>query len=78
VTAGFSTIIMALIFLPRYLAGAFSTLPEFLNDRFDDTVRRMNVVLFIVGYTLVTIPSVLYSGSIAEPRFFAWIFMRRC
>lgn len=70
VTAGVSTIIMALIFLPRYLAGAFSTLPEFLRDRFDDSVRRMTVVLFMVGYSLVTIPSVLYSGSIAVLRLF--------
>lgn len=70
VTAGISTIIMALIFLPRYLAGAFSTLPEFLRDRFDDNVRRMTVVLFMVGYTLITIPSVLYSGSIAVLRLF--------
>ena len=52
-------------FLPRYLAGAFTTLPEFLCDRFDDSVRRMTVVLFMVGYGLVTIPAVLYSGSIA-------------
>ena len=65
VTAAFATICMALIFLPRYLAGAFTTLPEFLASRFDDGVRRMSVILFMVGYGLVTIPSVLYSGSIA-------------
>ena len=65
VTAAFATICMALIFLPRYLAGAFTTLPEFLSNRFDDSVRRMSVLLFMVGYGLVTIPSVLYSGSIA-------------
>ncbi len=65
VTAAFATICMALIFLPRYLAGAFTTLPEFLNSRFDDDVRRLSVLLFMVGYGLVTIPSVLYSGSIA-------------
>lgn len=70
VTAGVSTIIMALVFLPRYLAGAFSTLPEFLKDRFDDDVRRMTVILFMVGYTLITIPSILYSGSIAVLRLF--------
>jgi SSS family solute:Na+ symporter len=70
VTAAFATICMAFIFLPRYLAGAFSTLPEFLNDRFDDSVRRMSVVLFLVGYGLVTIPSVLYSGSIAVLQLF--------
>ncbi len=65
VTAAVATIAMALIFLPRYLAGAFTTLPEFLNDRFDPTVRRMSVILFMLGYGLVTIPSVLYSGSVA-------------
>lgn len=70
VTAGFATIIMAMIFLPRYLAGAFSTLPEFLKGRFDDTVRRMTVVLFMVGYGLITIPSVLYAGSVAVLRLF--------
>jgi len=70
VTAAFATICMAFIFLPRYLAGAFSTLPEFLNDRFDDDVRRLTVILFMLGYGLVTIPSVLYSGSIAVMQMF--------
>lgn len=70
VTAGVATIIMALIFLPRYLSGAFSTLPEFLKVRFDDSVRRMTVVLFMIGYGLITIPSVLYAGSVAVLRLF--------
>ena len=70
VTAAFATICMAFIFLPRYLAGAFSTLPEFLNKRFDDGVRRLTVVLFMVGYGLVTSPSVLYAGSIAVLQLF--------
>ena len=70
VTAAVATICMAFIFLPRYIAGAFSTLPQFLNDRFDASVRRMSVILFMVGYGLVTIPSVLYSGSIAVLRLF--------
>ena len=70
VTAAVATIAMALIFLPKYLAGAFTTLPQFLNDRFDPTVRRMSVLLFMLGYGLVTIPSVLYSGSLAVIAFF--------
>ena len=70
VTAAFATICMAFIFLPRYLAGAFSTLPEFLNDRFDGDVRRLTVILFMLGYGLVTIPSVLYAGSIAVLQLF--------
>lgn len=70
VTAAIATVAMALVFLPKYLAGAFTTLPQFLNDRFDPTVRRMSVVLFMLGYGLVTIPSVLYSGSLAVIAFF--------
>ena len=70
VTAAFATICMAFIFLPRYLAGAFTTLPGFLADRFDDGVRRMTVILFMVGYGLITIPSVLYAGSIAVLQLF--------
>ncbi|MDA1077162.1 MAG: solute:sodium symporter family transporter, partial [Proteobacteria bacterium] len=65
VTAGFAILLMALVFLPRYLAGAFTTLPQFLSERFDDAVRRWTVVLFLFGYGLITIPSILYSGSIA-------------
>ncbi len=70
VTAAVSTVAMAFIFLPRYLAGAFTTLPQFLSDRFDDGLRRMTVLLFMVGYGLVTIPGVLYSGSIAVLQLF--------
>jgi len=70
VTAAVATIAMAFVFLPRYLSGAFTTLPQFLSERFDDSVRRMTVVLFMLGYGLVTIPSVLYSGSIAVLQLF--------
>jgi len=70
VTAAISTVAMALIFLPRYLKGAFTTLPEFLADRYDPQVQRMTAVLFLLGYGLVTIPSVLYSGSLAVMKIF--------
>ena len=70
VTAAAATVAMALIFLPRYLTSAFTTLPEFLSSRFDKDVQRLSVLLFMLGYGLVTIPSVLYSGSIAVIRLF--------
>ncbi len=34
-TAGVAIVVMALVFLPGHLSGAFSTLPQFLEDRFD-------------------------------------------
>ncbi|WP_347862039.1 solute:sodium symporter family transporter [Salimicrobium sp. PL1-032A] len=70
VTAPIAVIVLALILLPKYLGGAFSTLPEFLSSRFDDGVRRYIVLLFMLGYGLVTIPSVLYSGALAVLKLF--------
>ena len=70
VTAVFAIVIMATVLLPRYLRGGFTTLPEFLGRRFDARVRRLSVLLFILGYGLVTIPSVLYSGSVAVLQLF--------
>lgn len=70
VTAGVAIILMALVFLPKYLKGAFTTLPEFLNSRFDDGVRRLSVVLFMLGYGLITGPAVLYSGALAVLQLF--------
>ncbi len=70
VTAVFAMIVMAMVLLPRYLTGGFTTLPEFLGRRFDERVRRFTVVLFILGYGLVTMPAVLYSGAVAVLQFF--------
>ncbi|NCF34490.1 MAG: solute:sodium symporter family transporter [Proteobacteria bacterium] len=65
VVAVVAIIITALVFLPRFLAHGFTTLPEFLGMRFDHRVRMAVVALFLLAYGLVTIPSVLYSGTIA-------------
>ena len=65
VTAGLACIVMALFLLPRYLRGGFSTLPQFLESRFDARVRRASALLFVLGYMFITLPSVLYSGSVA-------------
>jgi SSS family solute:Na+ symporter len=70
VTAGFAIIVCGLIFIPKYLMGAFSTLPEFLKDRFGDNVRRISVILFLIGYGVITIPSVLYAGALAVLKLF--------
>lgn len=70
VTAAVAIVIMALVLLPRYLIGGFTTLPEYLESRFDVRVRRATAVLFLLGYGLITIPSVLYSGSLAVLQLF--------
>ncbi|MGP4068093.1 solute:sodium symporter family transporter [Halobacillus sp. B29] len=70
VTAGLSIVLMGLYLLPKYMNLSITTLPEFLSKRFDERVRRYTVILFMVGYVLVTIPSMLYSGALAVLKLF--------
>ncbi|UYZ22781.1 solute:sodium symporter family transporter [Mesobacillus jeotgali] len=70
VTAAFAIIIMAIYLLPKYLHGNFTTLPEFLSKRYDEGVRQYTVLLFMLGYILVTAPSMLYSGALAVLQLF--------
>jgi len=70
VTAAVAIVLMALVLLPRYLTGGFTTLPEYLESRFDARVRRATAVLFLLGYGFITIPSILYSGSLAVLQLF--------
>ncbi|NIF52826.1 solute:sodium symporter family transporter [Burkholderia sp. Ax-1724] len=63
-TAAVATVALAMFFLPRYLRGGFSTLPQFLEERYDATTRRVVSAFFVVGYMLVVNPAGLYLGAI--------------
>lgn len=64
-TSCVTLVFMALIFLPRYLKGGFTTVPEFLEERFDKGTRNLVTGLFLISLALVTLPIVLYAGGIA-------------
>lgn len=69
-TAVISTIVMAFIFLPLYLRKGYTTLPEFMEERYGVLVRRIVSLFFLVGYLLVGIPVCLYAGAIAFNQIF--------
>ncbi|UJF18250.1 solute:sodium symporter family transporter [Vibrio sp. SS-MA-C1-2] len=58
-------ILLACLFLPMYLGGAFSTVPSFLQSRYGESTRKMVSSLFMFGYIFVWSPTVLYGGSLA-------------
>lgn len=64
VVAGISLVFMAIFFLPRYLARRITTIPEFLAGRFDHTTRGITNAIFILAYTLILLPIILYSGAV--------------
>lgn len=63
VIAGMSLVVMALFFLPRYLKSGISTIPQFLEERYDAKVRALTTAVFIIAYMLILLPFVLYSGA---------------
>lgn len=69
-TSVIATIVMALVFLPLYLRKGYTTLPEFLEDRFDSGVRKIISLLFLLGYIIFLIPVCLYTGAIGFNQIF--------
>lgn len=69
-TAVIATIVMAFIFLPLYLRKGYTTLPEFMEERYGVGVRRLTSMLFLVGYLIIGIPVCLYAGAIAFNQIF--------
>ncbi len=63
--AGLALVVMALVFLPRYLKSGITTIPQFMEERFDHTTRTIATFLFLSGYAIVLLPMVLYSGALA-------------
>ena len=63
VIAGFSLVILGLVFLPRYLKSGIATIPQFLEERYCPSVRTLAAGIFIVAYMLILLPFVLYLGA---------------
>ena len=66
----FALIAMAWYFLPRFWSGNITTVPEFLEQRFDATARRIMGIVFILTIALNILPFVLYSGGVAMSTIF--------
>ncbi len=58
-------IIVARWFLPAFLANRVTTMPEYLERRFDVRSRGWLAIYMILAYTFVAMATVLYSGGLA-------------
>lgn len=64
VGASLALIIVAFFFLPRYLRKGYATIPDFVGERYDSATKQFVNFLFLAGYVLILLPTVLYSGAI--------------
>jgi len=63
--AAIAMVITAIFLLPRYLKGGITTIPTFLERRYNKTTKALISGLFLSGYVVVLLPIVLYSGALA-------------
>jgi SSS family solute:Na+ symporter len=63
--AAIAIVVTALFLLPRYLKGGITTIPTFLERRYNKSTKAITSALFLSGYVVVLLPIVLYSGALA-------------
>ncbi len=64
VTSAIALVIGALYFIPRYLKMGLTTIPQYLELRFDRTTHTIVNLLLLVSFVVTLLPVVLYTGAI--------------
>jgi solute:Na+ symporter, SSS family len=64
VTSAIALVIAAIYFVPRYLKMGLTTIPEYLENRFDGATRSLVALFLIVSFVVTLLPIVLYTGAI--------------
>lgn len=61
--AAIALIITAIWFLPKYMKKGITTIPEFIEGRFDENTKAILSMLFLIAFGIVLLPTILYAGS---------------
>ena len=64
VTSAIALVIAALYFLPIYLKMGLTTIPQYLEQRYDSTTKTIVAFLLMVSFVVTLLPIVLYTGAI--------------
>lgn len=63
--AALALIIIAVWFMPIYLKNKIFTMPQFLTNRYNETVALIMAVFWLFLYIFVNLTSILYLGAVA-------------
>lgn len=64
VVAVVALVLMALFFLPRFLKSGISTVPQYLEIRFDRHTAIITNLIFLIAYAVILLPIILYTGAV--------------
>lgn len=62
-TSALAMILAAVFFLPRYLRKGFTTIPEYLGERYNSNTSTISTTLFLFSYVVAILPVVLLFGA---------------
>ncbi len=63
--AAATLIVVAVFFLPIYLKNKIYTMPQFLRQRYNDTVSMIMAIFWLSLYVVVNLTSILFLGALA-------------
>ncbi|UJF18415.1 solute:sodium symporter family transporter [Vibrio sp. SS-MA-C1-2] len=69
-TSALTLIVLAFIFLPRFLRSGITTIPQFLERRYGKRMRIISSAIFIYAIVIGFLPFVLYAGAITLGKLF--------
>ena len=64
VTSALALVVAAIYFVPKYLKMGLTTIPEYLEKRFDSTTRTLVALFLMISFIVTLLPIVLYTGAI--------------
>ena len=64
VTSALALVFAALFFIPKYLSMGLTTIPEYLEKRFNNSTRTIVALFLMISFVLTLLPIVLYTGAI--------------
>ena len=63
--AAATLLVVGKFFLPIYIKKGIYTMPQFLADRYNDTVRTLMAIFWLLVYVFVNLTSVIYLGALS-------------
>ncbi|WP_111307899.1 solute:sodium symporter family transporter [Confluentibacter sediminis] len=64
VTSALALVVAAIYFVPRYLKMGLTTIPQYLENRFDSATRTLVALFLMISFVVTLLPIVLYTGAI--------------
>src|SRR6056300_2011553 len=64
VTSALALVLAAVYFVPKYLKMGLTTIPQYMEERFDKTTRTLVAFFLMISFVVTLLPIVLYTGAL--------------